>query len=176
MSAIADNPRHERYAQGLAAGLTQLAAYEKAGYSPNAGSASTLAKNPKIKARVTELLELAADEAIVTAEQVLIELKRIGFSNIAEVVSWTQAGVGIRDSSTIPEDTHRAIAEVSEHRTDGESSSSRSFKFKMHDKLKALEMLGRHLGVFAADNKQQQSDKGAGVIILYPSNGRDEER
>lgn len=166
-----NNPRHELYAQGLAAGLEQLVAYERAGYKPNAGSASTLAKNPKVRARRDELLQLAADEAIVSAESVLLELKRIGFSNIAHYVSYSQGGVALRDSATLDEDAHRAIAEVSETLTD----SSRSLKFKLHDKLKALEMLGRHLGVFAADNKQQ-SDRGSGVIIMYPSNGRDEER
>lgn len=54
---ILRNARRELYAQGLAAGLTQLKAAIQAGYSPKAlGHASTVARRKDVKARVAELL------------------------------------------------------------------------------------------------------------------------
>jgi phage terminase small subunit len=52
-----ENPRHERFAQALAAGKNAVDAHEFAGYRANRGHASTLRKNPKLLKRVDEILE-----------------------------------------------------------------------------------------------------------------------
>ena len=52
-----DNPKHERFAQAVAAGKSAVDAYESAGYRRNRGHASTLRKNPKLLKRVDEILE-----------------------------------------------------------------------------------------------------------------------
>jgi hypothetical protein len=49
------NPRQERYAQLLAKGTKQIEAYVQAGYSRKTSSASQLASDPRVAARVTEL-------------------------------------------------------------------------------------------------------------------------
>jgi hypothetical protein len=58
---ILSNSRHERFAQGLAAGKTAGDAYEAAGYKPNAHNAATLRRKQTISTRVAELLKPAAD-------------------------------------------------------------------------------------------------------------------
>lgn len=54
---IIDNPKHAKFAQGLAQGKTQENAYIDAGYSENGAraSASRLLTNANISARVREL-------------------------------------------------------------------------------------------------------------------------
>ena len=54
---VLENPKHERFAQALAAGKTAVDAYEVAGYRRNRGHAATLRKNPKLLKRVDEILE-----------------------------------------------------------------------------------------------------------------------
>ncbi len=54
---VLENPKHERFAQALAAGKTAVDAYEAAGYRRNRGHAATLRKNPKLLKRVDEILE-----------------------------------------------------------------------------------------------------------------------
>ena len=54
---ILDNPKHEQYASFLARNMPQGKAYQKAGYTANAGAASRLAAAPDIKARVEDLRE-----------------------------------------------------------------------------------------------------------------------
>lgn len=49
------NKKQELFCKFLAAGSTQLEAYELAGYEPSSANASTMANKPLIKARVAEL-------------------------------------------------------------------------------------------------------------------------
>src|SRR5260221_13533280 len=96
---IIKNPRHERFAQELAAGKTQAEAYIAAGFSANGarGAASKLQANASagIAARVNELLALrqsvetkAIDRAIertsITKERVMRELEKLGFANMMD--------------------------------------------------------------------------------------------
>lgn len=162
------NPKWERYAQGLTSGLEQLQAYKAAGYKGKSpGSASKLANRSEVAGRVAELLEMAADEAGVSAQDVIEELKRIAFSDMGQYSNWGAHGVVLRSSLDLDEDAARCVAEVSQT----VSETGGSLKFKLHDKLKALELLGRHLGVFAKDNEQGPSERA--IVIMYPENGRD---
>jgi 23S rRNA G2069 N7-methylase RlmK/C1962 C5-methylase RlmI len=61
-----DNPKHERFAQCLAKGMTQEEAYQEAGYKPDRGAASRLSANVNVQGRVAEILERAATRAEVT--------------------------------------------------------------------------------------------------------------
>jgi hypothetical protein len=67
------NARHELFAQNLARGMTQEAAYEAAGYRRHAGNASALASDTAVSARLAELQGRAADKSVITAAR-LIEL------------------------------------------------------------------------------------------------------
>ena len=67
---ILTNARHERFAQGLAAGKTADEAYQEAGYNKSRSAASRLSTNVNIVARVAELLGKAATKAEVTVETI----------------------------------------------------------------------------------------------------------
>lgn len=67
-----DNPRHERFAQGLAEGKTQIEAYREAGYRPDDGAANRL--SGKVRHRVAELQGRAAARTEVTIETLVAEL------------------------------------------------------------------------------------------------------
>jgi phage terminase small subunit len=53
---ILTNLKHELFAQGLAQGLSNRAAFAPAGYKPSDSTASHLANSDKVKARVDELI------------------------------------------------------------------------------------------------------------------------
>jgi hypothetical protein len=48
------NPKHERFAQLLAEGMTQVDAYEESGYKRNDGNAAVAANREDVQARVKE--------------------------------------------------------------------------------------------------------------------------
>ncbi|KKL06792.1 hypothetical protein LCGC14_2592460 [marine sediment metagenome] len=161
------NARWELFAQGLAAGVSKAQAYIDAGYTGGPSCATKLSKKAQVQARVTQILEMAADEVGVTVQCWLEEVQRVAFSDMREFVEWGPAGVALRPSVELDSDAARCVAEV----TEKPGMSGSALKFRLHDKMKALDMLGRHLGTFKADNNQQPT-MGA-VIVQYPINGRD---
>jgi hypothetical protein len=58
------NPRWERFAQLLAAGSSQVDAYQAAGYKRHRGSAAELRANPLVAERVSELQGAGAQETV----------------------------------------------------------------------------------------------------------------
>ena len=74
------NPKHERFAQLLAKGLSAAEAYVEAGYAANDGNAIRLKGNERVRDRVSEILDRAAVRAEITlasATSHLLELARM---------------------------------------------------------------------------------------------------
>ena len=115
-------------------------------------------------------MRAGAERAEVTVEQVVRELKLIGFSDIRKVVSWrnelvtrTEKGkdgepvmvlmprVTIVDADKISDEAAAAVAEVSQ-------TVNGALRVKLHDKHAALGSIGKHLGMFV-DRVQIQERK-----------------
>lgn len=60
---VLDNPKYEKFAQGLAAGLDLNDAYTQAGYNPSPSNAHRLKNNEKVKSRVTEIVSNISEKA-----------------------------------------------------------------------------------------------------------------
>lgn len=71
------NARHEKFAQELAKGKSQVDAYAAAGFKPNRSHAARLVANGNISARVEELKEKAAEKAVITIESLTDRLLKI---------------------------------------------------------------------------------------------------
>lgn len=71
---VLDNARHERFAQELAKGASQIEAYRLAGYKPVDANASRLISNDKVSARVDELKAAAAERAMTTVQDIADQL------------------------------------------------------------------------------------------------------
>ena len=69
------NDRHERFAQGLAKGLSADEAYREAGYKPNRGNAIRLKANENVLKRLSELQEQNARKTAVTVQSLTEELE-----------------------------------------------------------------------------------------------------
>lgn len=89
----------------------------------------------------------------ITQDKVVSELAKIAFGNISDVMEWGPRGVVLKSSSELTEDQAAGVAEVSENTT----KDGGSLKLKRHDKVKALELLGRHLGMFTDKVKSEIS-------------------
>ena len=104
-----------------------------------------LRKNPLVKARIAELTDHAMEERGITRERILTELARIAFVNMKELASWNESGVRFKPSDEITDEAASAILEVSETVT----QHGGTLKIKQHDKVKALELLGKYRKIFA---------------------------
>jgi len=63
------SPRHEAFAQALAKGEVADKAYQTAGFKKNDGNCIRLKGNERIKARVAELQQAGATEAVLTIQE-----------------------------------------------------------------------------------------------------------
>lgn len=140
--SVLKNQRHELFAQGIASGKTADEAYKAAGFKKHRGNAARLSADESIAARVREILDKAGTRVEVTKARVLQELARIAFADMAELAVWTASGVSWIPSAELTEEQTRVVAEISETVTD----SGGSIKLKLHDKLKALDMLSKLMG------------------------------
>jgi len=108
----------------------------------------------------------------VSADQVVAELVKIGFSDIRTFTSWGPTGVLFKDSATLEDAA--CVAEVSSHDTPAGTAK----RIRLYDKTEALQLLGKHLGVFPTtkvfgrDGKPLAEVPGESVVIYLPDNGR----
>ena len=175
------NPKQEIFATGLASGLSQAAAY-RAAY-PRAlkwsdksvwERASRLSADAKVQSRVTELGEKAAAANEVTVERIVRELALIAFGNKRSLMAWGPGGVKLKDSEGLSDDDAAQVLEVKETT----SATGGSLSLKTHDKVKALELLGKHVGMFP--DKVELTGKDGGPVqtqtesvqFYLPDNGR----
>lgn len=163
---ILSNSKHERFAQEIAKGSSASVAYVTAGYSKNDGNASRLNGNEKVRERVEEILSEGARQAGVTVERIVSELAKVGFANMGSYLQATSDGDPFFAYADLSDDEKAALAEVTvEDFTDGRGEDARQvrkIKFKLHDKLGALDKLGRHLGMFK--DKVEHSGPGGGPM------------
>jgi len=171
---VLENPRHEIFAREIAKGSSQREAYRAAGYTGEDkaidASASRLLTDVKVLLRVQEIQSHAAKRAEITIERTLLELAKIGYADIRKAAKWGR-GIAVTDengqtkvvndiallsSDEIDDDIACAISEV--------SNTKDGIKIKLHDKLGALEKIGKHLAMFT--DRTEISGKGGGPLSL----------
>lgn len=130
---VLKNQRHERFAQLVAQGNSQIEAYKKAGYKDDRAGASRLTAKDNIQTRINELLLAASQRVTVSIADVVNELCKLGFSNMGDYLDTS-------DLSLLTREQLAALSEV--------SIDDRKVRFKLYDKRAALVDLGKHLGAF----------------------------
>lgn len=115
----------------------------RAGYAPSAAGqqACVLLKNPKVKAAVQAAKAQRSERTAITADRVLEELARLAFADPSKC--YDDAG-NLLPVPKMPPEARASLSGVDVE--EGESSSTR--KVKRWDKVKALELLGKHLGMW----------------------------
>jgi phage terminase small subunit len=161
------NPRQQRFVAEYLIDLNATQAAIRAGYSKktaHAIGAENLTK-PEIQAAVTAGRESLAERTDTTAERVIEEYKRIAFANMRDFAHWSGQDAGFIDSESLTDEQHACISEVqAEEIQMGAEVVKRKIKVKLHDKLKALDSLSRHLGLFAKDALQITGANGSPLM------------
>ena len=104
-------------------------------------SANRLLRNDNVAEYIEERMAERAKRTEVTQDDVVKELAKIGFAQITDYIAVNNYGrVIIKPTAELEENKVGAIAGIKE--------SSYGIEIKMNDKVKALELLGRHLGMF----------------------------
>lgn len=93
-----------------------------------------------IKNYINEQMEEREKRTKVTQDMVIDELKAIAFTNATEFAEINGNFAKIKDTHKLPEKVKKAII--------GIEDGKEGVKIKTANKLQALELLGRHLGMF----------------------------
>lgn len=156
--------QQETFAQKVAEGLNQSDAYRysypesrKWADSSVWPKASQLASNGKVAARIRELRALAAEMAVMTTADVLIEAMRIARFDVRKLFDERGA---LKPISEIDEETAAAIQSIEvfeQYSGQGEKRVliGRTKRYKFADKNAALEKLFKYFGLYEIDNKQK---------------------
>lgn len=153
------SPRQKAFCHQYVIDFNGSAAAIRAGYSEKTAreQAHDLLTRPHIKEFVKILQDELAKKAGVTAEEIVMELKKCGFSNIQDFI---EDGNIIVDLKQIPRDKAAAVESIKILETitivDKKPQKRISTTFKLADKISALEKLGRHVGIFEKDNRQKE--------------------
>ncbi len=138
----------------------------RAGYSTKTAKSQgqRLLTNVDIAKAIAAAMKARSERTEVTQDDVLRELARIAFFDIGNAV--TPDG-SLKPLDAMDEDTRRALAgiEVNEIRDADGVVIGFVKKIKLADKLRALELLDKHLGMFG-DRIKVSGDSGNPLVLL----------
>ncbi|MDP4152613.1 MAG: terminase small subunit [Bacillota bacterium] len=139
--------KQQRFVEEYLIDLNATQAAIRAGYSPktaNEQGAQNLAK-VSVSDAIQKALSERSRRTGINQERVIEELAKIAFLNPADVIDMNEA--------TIRGDANRedtaCLASVKVKVIPSEDGNITEREVKTYDKIKALELLGRHLGMFS---------------------------
>lgn len=163
------NPKQEIFCQLYTKYWEATRAAREAGYSVKSAHmlGYQLLQHPLVQKRIDELKEHALKEIGCSRERVLLELTRIATVDLS--LAFDEMGQ-MKPLKEIPEDVRRAIAgievnEIFDGQGDQKSVIGLAKKIKFWDKPKSLELLGKHMKLFA--DRLEVSGKDGGPIETY---------
>lgn len=167
------SPMRQRFVAEYLKDLNATQAAIRAGYSERSAyvQGPRLLGEPEVKAAIDAAIERRNKRLKIDQDKVIHELAKVALADIKDYLSYrtekTQVGV---DEEGNPVFDYRPVIElVPSENVDGtiiqEVSLSQKgvFSFKLADKMKALELLGRHLGMFT-DNVNLSGEVGVRVV------------
>lgn len=154
----------------------QFAAYRKHHPDVTIDSAYTLASRLFGKVEILEYLDARRAQIAlyldVTPERVLGELAKIGFANPKDYFDWGPEGVIVKPSAELVAEAAAAVSEASQTIT----KDGGTIRVKLHDKTRALELLGKSLKLFREQQDVNLKPEGVWADILAEIHGRNDER
>lgn len=139
--------KQKRFVDEYLVDLNATAAAKRAGYSEKTADriGPELLGKTCVSAAIQEAIKKRQKRVEITQERVLEELAAIAFANGTDFATITRNGlVRLTPTDDLSEDKKKAVAVIKEGQYGTE--------VKLHDKVKALELLGKHLGVFDGGN------------------------
>lgn len=149
------NDKQERFCREyIALKFNGCQAAISAGYSKKTAQeqSSRLLSNVKVQEFISQLQDKINNKLEITAERIIEEYAKIGFTNIADLM---KEGMSFEDVKKLPRDVSAAIESVNIITSETEFGRTTNVKIKMHSKTAALDALGKVKGIYKEDNKQK---------------------
>lgn len=105
-----------------------------------AQAGSRMLRNVKVQKYIADRMQERQKRTEITQDRVLEELAAIAFARATDYAEVKDECVRIKDTDSLTDQQIKAIAGIKEGKF--------GIELKLNDKEKALELLGRHLGMF----------------------------
>lgn len=154
--------KQKRFVDEYLIDLNGAQAAIRAGYSPKSvdKNAYKILQRPHVQEYLRLRQEELRKKIQVTAESIVAELAKIGFADISDFISIEEEVnpetgvsfryVAIKQTKDMLPEKRAAIA--------GIKQGAKGIEIKLYNKVEALELLGKHLGLF---NKQDEASRAA---------------
>lgn len=138
--------KQKRFIEEYLVDLNATQAAIRAGYSPHTAKeiGSENLSKPHIRARVEKELAERSKRTGINQDRVIRELARIALVNPVDVINMDEATIKEMASA----DDTAAILSVKVKKIPTEEGTITEREIRIADKIKALELLGKHLGMF----------------------------
>ena len=142
--------RDKRFAEEYIIDLNASAAAIRAGYSPKTAKDAAAwireenPQKPQVKAMVERLMAERSRRTGITADRVLTEIAKIAFVNAGDLIDF--------ESGKVRQDARRVDKAAIQSIT-SKTGKIEEHEVKLMDKTRALELLGKHLGMFTDNVK-----------------------
>jgi phage terminase small subunit len=160
--------REAEYIQRFLVSLNSADAVRGMGYSGEAMWRfwHAMQRSQRVQAVIKEKLDARAKRYDVSADKIMSELARLGFSNVQDYMRITDGGDPAIDLSAVDRDQFAAVSELNVEdfivgRGDG-ARDVRRVRIKMHDKLSALKTLGNAFALFP--ERHEVTGAGGGPV------------
>jgi phage terminase small subunit len=156
--------RQRQFVSEYLVDLNATAAARRAGYSAKTCNeiAMKVKRHPLVAKAIADAL---AERAGITRTFIVDELAKVARANAGDYFAWGPGGIVVKDSATLSEDQKAAVAEVSQTVTE----AGGTVRVKLHDKVAALEKLGKVLGLF---NDNAGPSSAVQINISIPDSAR----
>ena len=157
-------PKQQRFVEEYLIDLNATQAAIRAGYSPKTANeqGARLLVNVSIQKAIAKAMAERSKRTGVNQDRVIQELARIAFVNPQNVINPEDASVRMEAK----EDDLACIQSIKVKTMDGAKGKSIEREIKLNDKMKALELLGKHLGMFK-DKVELDADMDLNITIDY---------
>lgn len=146
-------PKQQRFVDEYLVDLNATQAAIRAGYSKKTAYSIGIEnlKKPVIQAEIKKQQNKLQNKLEITQERILQELAAVAFANGTDFMKVVGAGSAVALlTDEVPPEKLPAIA--------GIKNNQYGVEIKLHDKVRALELLGKHLGTFDGTAAQGQPE------------------
>jgi len=151
------NDQQKRFCEEYIVDFNGTRSATKAGYKSAKTQASRLLSQDNIQQYVQELIQKRSKRVNVTSDMVISELAKLAFLDLDDLYCDITG-----ELLPIEEMGEKAKAAICSLETTsvrvGKDSYQKVRVAKTYSKEKALELLGKHLGIYEADNKQKNQN------------------
>ena len=163
------NEKQKRFVDEYLVDLDATKAAIRAGYAPKTAAQAgyKLVHKSLVSAAIAREEAARSRRTGITADRVLRELARIAFVDPAKIINMDTAEV-LKDATV---DDRAVISGVRVKIMISEACNMTEREVKFYDKLKALDILARHLGLYDGVSGKKDSDDEntqTGVVLLPP--------